>query len=101
MEADAVHEQIVRHEVVAGLLADEPRLEADVAFGCAATVLLEDRLAAHLPRPGSRGAVRCEPPCRRLESGRTGACLAGEGPGSRVNTYGSGPTPTGGAVSHV
>ncbi|MCX5152085.1 MULTISPECIES: iron-containing redox enzyme family protein [unclassified Streptomyces] len=48
VEADAVHEQLVRHEVIGGLLADEPGLEADVAFGCAATVLLEDRLAAHL-----------------------------------------------------
>ncbi|MFE6847708.1 iron-containing redox enzyme family protein [Streptomyces sp. NPDC057686] len=48
VEADAVHEQLVRHEVIGGLLADEPALEADVAFGCAATVLLEDRLAAHL-----------------------------------------------------
>ncbi|MCF3185249.1 iron-containing redox enzyme family protein [Streptomyces polychromogenes] len=48
VEADAVHEQVVRHEVVGGLLADEPELEADVAFGCAATVLLEERLAAHI-----------------------------------------------------
>ncbi|MFG3296638.1 hypothetical protein ACGF3G_48665 [Streptomyces sp. NPDC048179] len=28
-----MHEQVVRHEVVAGLLADEPRLEADVVIG--------------------------------------------------------------------
>ncbi|MFD5422514.1 iron-containing redox enzyme family protein [Streptomyces sp. NPDC127069] len=48
VEADAVHEQVVRHEVVGGLLADEPMLESDVAFGCAATVLLEERLAAHI-----------------------------------------------------
>ncbi|WP_411104083.1 iron-containing redox enzyme family protein [Streptomyces sp. cmx-4-9] len=48
VEADAVHEQVVRHEVIGGLLADEPDLEADVAFGCAATVLLEDRLADHI-----------------------------------------------------
>ncbi|MFJ8209422.1 iron-containing redox enzyme family protein [Streptomyces sp. NPDC096033] len=48
VEADAVHEQVVRHEVVGGLLADEPELEADVAFGCAATLLLEERLAAHI-----------------------------------------------------
>ncbi|MFD7233316.1 iron-containing redox enzyme family protein [Streptomyces sp. NPDC059881] len=44
--ADGVHEQVLRHEVVGGLLADEPALEADIAFGCAATVLLEDRLTA-------------------------------------------------------
>ncbi|WP_374777689.1 iron-containing redox enzyme family protein [Streptomyces sp. NBC_01310] len=48
VEADAVHEQVVRREVIGGLLADEPGLEADVAFGCAATVLLEERLAAHI-----------------------------------------------------
>ncbi|MEU6378921.1 iron-containing redox enzyme family protein [Streptomyces sp. NPDC046909] len=48
VEADAVHEQVVRHEVVGGLLADEPGLEADVAFGVRATGFLEDRLAARL-----------------------------------------------------
>lgn len=46
--ADAVHEQVVRHEVVGGLLADEPQLESDVAFGVHATAFLEDRLSAHL-----------------------------------------------------
>ncbi|EFL12895.1 iron-containing redox enzyme family protein, partial [Streptomyces sp. C] len=30
VEADAVHEQVVRYEVIGGLLADEPGLEADV-----------------------------------------------------------------------
>lgn len=48
VEADAVHEQLVRREVVGGLLADEPALEEDIAFGCAATVFLEDRLADHI-----------------------------------------------------
>ncbi|MEU9146045.1 iron-containing redox enzyme family protein [Streptomyces sp. NPDC048349] len=48
VEADAVHEQVVRREVIGGLLEDEPGLEPDVAFGCMATVLLEDRLAAHI-----------------------------------------------------
>ncbi|MFF4978187.1 iron-containing redox enzyme family protein [Streptomyces sp. NPDC001083] len=48
VEADAVHEQVVRHEVIGGLLADEPELEPDIAFGCAATILLEDRLAEHI-----------------------------------------------------
>ncbi|MFE7547488.1 iron-containing redox enzyme family protein [Streptomyces gardneri] len=55
VEADAVHEQVVRHEVVGGLLADEPALEADIAFGCAATVLLEDRLADHIRDAWDRG----------------------------------------------
>lgn len=48
VEADAVHEQVVRREVVGGLLADEPHLEGDVAFGAGATVHLEGLLAAHL-----------------------------------------------------
>lgn len=48
VEADAVHEQVVRTEVVDGLLRDEPHLEPDVAFGIGATGLLEDRLAACL-----------------------------------------------------
>ncbi|MFE0678335.1 iron-containing redox enzyme family protein [Streptomyces sp. NPDC058867] len=48
VEADAVHEQLVRHEVVAGLLTDEPHLEDDIVFGIRATGLLEDRLTALL-----------------------------------------------------
>jgi hypothetical protein len=48
VEADAVHEQVVRHDVIGGLLDEEPHLAPDVAFGIDATGLLEDRLAAHL-----------------------------------------------------
>ncbi|MEE4540512.1 iron-containing redox enzyme family protein [Streptomyces sp. V4-01] len=48
VEADAVHEQVVRRDVIGGLLADEPHLEPDVAFGADATVFLEERLAGHL-----------------------------------------------------
>ncbi|MGW7333786.1 iron-containing redox enzyme family protein, partial [Streptomyces sp. NPDC054840] len=55
VEADAVHEQVVRHEVIGGLLAEEPDLEADIAFGCAATVLLEDRLARHIRENWDQG----------------------------------------------
>ncbi|MGW8777175.1 iron-containing redox enzyme family protein [Streptomyces sp. NPDC055796] len=65
VEADAVHEQVVRHEVVAGLLADEPGLEADVAFGCAATVLLEERLATHIGRAWDRGRSALRSPLPR------------------------------------
>jgi len=53
--ADAVHEQVVRREVVGGLLADEPALEADMVFGIQATGLLEDRLAARLLPPWREG----------------------------------------------
>ncbi|AZM49639.1 hypothetical protein DMB38_31135 [Streptomyces sp. WAC 06738] len=48
VEADAVHEQVVRHEVVAGLLEAEPQLAADVTFGIAATGLVEDRFTEHV-----------------------------------------------------
>ncbi|PWI42920.1 iron-containing redox enzyme family protein [Streptomyces sp. ICBB 8177] len=48
IEADAVHEQVMRHEVIGALLAAEPELTADVVFGIQATSLLEERLAAHL-----------------------------------------------------
>ncbi|MGV9881508.1 iron-containing redox enzyme family protein [Streptomyces sp. NPDC003006] len=48
VEADAVHEQVVRRDVVGGLLAAEPALNADVAFGVRATGFLEDRLGARL-----------------------------------------------------
>ncbi|MEU6182303.1 iron-containing redox enzyme family protein [Streptomyces coeruleorubidus] len=48
VEADAVHEQVVRHDVIGGLLAEEPHLAPDVAFGIDATEFVEDRFAARL-----------------------------------------------------
>ncbi|MDQ3432460.1 MAG: iron-containing redox enzyme family protein [Actinomycetota bacterium] len=48
VEADAVHEQVVRRDVVGGLLEDEPGLEADIAFGIDATEFVEDRLSDRL-----------------------------------------------------
>lgn len=43
VEADAVHEQVIRRQVLTPLLAAEPDLAADVVFGIqAATVLAED-----------------------------------------------------------
>ncbi|MBV7694618.1 iron-containing redox enzyme family protein [Streptomyces sp. TRM70350] len=48
VEADAVHEQVVRHDVIGGLLTEEPRLARDVAFGIDATGYVEDRLAERL-----------------------------------------------------
>ncbi|WP_229927948.1 iron-containing redox enzyme family protein [Kitasatospora indigofera] len=47
IEADAVHEQLMRHGVIDALLTDEPGLEEDIAFGLAASVLLDERLAEH------------------------------------------------------
>ncbi|WP_433555108.1 iron-containing redox enzyme family protein [Pseudonocardia xinjiangensis] len=43
VEADAVHEQVVRRGVIAPLLAAEPALAADVVFGIRASGLLADR----------------------------------------------------------
>ncbi|HEV7652512.1 MAG TPA: iron-containing redox enzyme family protein [Actinophytocola sp.] len=48
IEADAVHEQVLRHDVIADLLAREPELAADVVFGIQATGLLEDRFGDHV-----------------------------------------------------
>ncbi|MEU7168063.1 iron-containing redox enzyme family protein [Streptomyces morookaense] len=64
VEADAVHEQLVRHEVVGDLLEREPRLAADVCFGIAATGLLEDRFAGHVLGAWEAGgsSLRTRPP---------------------------------------
>ncbi|MEU1486613.1 iron-containing redox enzyme family protein [Streptomyces sp. NPDC005752] len=48
VEADAVHEQVVRRDVIGGLLDDEPELAADIAFGIVATSYLEERLGERL-----------------------------------------------------
>ncbi|KQZ19876.1 MULTISPECIES: iron-containing redox enzyme family protein [Streptomyces] len=48
VEADAVHEQVVRRDVIGGLLEDEPELASDISFGITATSFLEDRLEARL-----------------------------------------------------
>ncbi|MDF0375883.1 iron-containing redox enzyme family protein [[Kitasatospora] papulosa] len=44
VEADAVHEQVVRRDVIGGLLDDEPAMATDIAFGITATSYLEERL---------------------------------------------------------
>lgn len=43
IEADAVHEQVMRRDVLGDLLAREPGLAADMAFGVRATVWLDER----------------------------------------------------------
>jgi hypothetical protein len=45
VEADAVHEQVVRLDVVGDLVAREPELDRDVVFGMRAFTAVEDRLA--------------------------------------------------------
>ncbi|WP_441962083.1 iron-containing redox enzyme family protein [Mycolicibacterium houstonense] len=48
VEADAVHEQVVRHDVVGDLVRREPDLDPDVVFGIRAFGAMEERLADHL-----------------------------------------------------
>jgi Iron-containing redox enzyme len=48
IDADAVHEQVLRHDVLADLLAREPDLAEDVVLGVQATEALEARLGAHM-----------------------------------------------------
>jgi hypothetical protein len=48
VEADAVHEQVVRRGVIAALLESEPDLAAALVFGIQVDALLEDRLGRHL-----------------------------------------------------
>ena len=55
VEADAVHEQVVRTDVVGDLVGREPALDRDVIFGIRAHELVEDRLADHLMRCWTSG----------------------------------------------
>jgi hypothetical protein len=55
VEADAVHEQLVRRGVIAPLLAAEPALAGDVVFGIRASGLLADRFGGHLLRCWTHG----------------------------------------------
>ncbi|WP_196248469.1 iron-containing redox enzyme family protein [Rhodococcoides fascians] len=55
VEADAVHEQVLRHDVVGNLLRDEPELEADVVFGMRALDFVENELADHVMSRWSAG----------------------------------------------
>ncbi|MFE4456442.1 iron-containing redox enzyme family protein [Nocardia tengchongensis] len=48
VEADAVHEQLMRREVIGDLLRTEPELRTSIAFGIGATGLLEDRFSEHV-----------------------------------------------------
>ncbi|MGW0091852.1 iron-containing redox enzyme family protein [Streptomyces sp. NPDC003328] len=62
VEADAVHEQVVRREVIGGLLADEPGLEPDVVFGIDTTAELDRRLAATLLEAWRHGRTALKTP---------------------------------------
>ncbi|GGM75000.1 hypothetical protein GCM10011609_08620 [Lentzea pudingi] len=68
IEADAVHEQIMRNDVIGSLLEQEPSLKADVVFGIQATEHLEARLADHLMSSWKKGGTSLRTPLRRLVS---------------------------------
>ncbi|MBO3748360.1 iron-containing redox enzyme family protein [Streptosporangiaceae bacterium NEAU-GS5] len=59
IEADAVHEQVLRRDVLGDLLEREPELAADVVLGVRATELVEERFGSHVlgrwraPEPAS------------------------------------------------
>ena len=57
VEADAVHEQVVRVDVVGDLVAAEPQLDRDVVFGIRARDFVEDRLATHMMECWADGPV--------------------------------------------
>jgi hypothetical protein len=65
IEADAVHEQVLRRDVIDDLLAREPELAGDVVFGIAATELLEARLADHLLSAWRAGTTSLRRPLAR------------------------------------
>lgn len=55
VEADAVHEQVLRHEILRDLLDQEPGLAVDVGLGMEAWLHLEDLLAEHVTSAWARG----------------------------------------------
>lgn len=62
VEADAVHEQVVRTDVVGDLVAQHPALERDVVFGMRAFDLVEDRLGDHMVRCWNEGRTSLRRP---------------------------------------
>ncbi|MFI2558578.1 iron-containing redox enzyme family protein [Nocardia farcinica] len=48
VEADAVHEQVMRRDVIGSLVREEPALTESVVFGIQVTNLLEDRFATQV-----------------------------------------------------
>jgi hypothetical protein len=57
VEADAVHEQLIRRGVIRPLVAAEPELAADIVFGIRASTLLGDRFGERLLAAWTRGAT--------------------------------------------
>ncbi|WP_375486415.1 iron-containing redox enzyme family protein [uncultured Mycobacterium sp.] len=64
VEADAVHEQVVRIDVVGDLVARDPRLDRDVVFGMRAYAAVEDRLADTMIAAWKAGQTSLRRPLR-------------------------------------
>jgi hypothetical protein len=62
VEADAVHEQVVRIDVVSDLVAREPQLDPDVVFGMRAHAAVENRLADRLMASWKEGRTSLRKP---------------------------------------
>lgn len=62
VEADAVHEQVVRIDVVGDLVAREPHLDSDVVFGIRAHAAVENRLADKLIEAWKQGQTSLRQP---------------------------------------
>jgi hypothetical protein len=62
VEADAVHEQVVRIDVVGDLVAREPHLDPDVVFGIRAHAAVENRLADKLMQAWKQGQTSLRRP---------------------------------------
>ena len=62
VEADAVHEQVVRIDVVGDLVAREPQLDRDVVFGIRAHAAVENRLADRIMASWKRNQTSLRKP---------------------------------------
>lgn len=67
--ADAVHEQIAQHDLVAGMLDTEPATAGMILFGARALVEIERRFAGHLFDAWESGRTSLRAPLERGYSG--------------------------------
>ncbi|MBB5939910.1 iron-containing redox enzyme family protein [Streptomyces zagrosensis] len=66
VEADAVHEQLMRREVIGGLLEVQPELRGEVVFGIQATNFVDGRFSAHIQDCWRRGTTSLRGPLPTL-----------------------------------
>ncbi|MGQ0744557.1 MAG: iron-containing redox enzyme family protein [Acidimicrobiales bacterium] len=77
IEADAVHEQMIRREIITGLVTQRPELTGDIAFGIRVDSFLEAHLARHLLGAWTSG-----------QTSLLDAIGVGDGPGSLQSSAG-------------